>query len=284
VAGVKWIKLMVDVFDNQKIRQIESMPEGDGIIVVWFYILCLAGSVNDGGAIYLTRDVPYTEEMLATFMRRPLNLIKVALHTFERFGMIEIVDNVIHISNWAKYQNVDGMDKIRAQTRERVARHRAQKNLTASGEMQDVTPCNVTGNVTVTRCNETDIDIDKDIEIEQETDLEKESVDGAGAPTPARRKPRPERHKYGQYGWVMLTEEQHACLLSDLGAEELHRCIAYIDESAQSNGNKNKWRDWNLVIRRCAREGWGKNRRQNKPAKDTVDALSVLNRMLEEGP
>ena len=47
-------------------------------------------------------------------------------------------------------------------------------------------------------------------------------------------------------------------MISDLGEAELNRCIRYIDESAQSNGNRNKWKDWNLVIRRCHREGWGR--------------------------
>lgn len=81
------------------------------------------------------------------------------------------------------------------------------------------------------------------------------SVAAAKPPSPARR-------KYGTYGWVRLTDEEHSRLLSDLGEDELNRCIQYIDESAQGNGNKNKWRDWNLVLRRCAREGWGRNRQQ----------------------
>ena len=45
--------------------------------------------------------------------------------------------------------------------------------------------------------------------------------------------------------------------MADLGEKELMRCIAYVDESAQQTGNKNKWKDWNLVIRKCHREGWG---------------------------
>lgn len=65
------------------------------------------------------------------------------------------------------------------------------------------------------------------------------------------------RKKYGQYGWVKLTDEEYNRLLNDLGQAEVERCIAYIDESAQSTGNKNKWRDWNLVVRRCHRDGWG---------------------------
>lgn len=68
----------------------------------------------------------------------------------------------------------------------------------------------------------------------------------------------PAREKHGRYGWVRLTGEEHRRLLQELGAAELERCIGYIDELAQSTGNKNKWRDWNLVLRRCAREGWGK--------------------------
>jgi hypothetical protein len=66
--------------------------------------------------------------------------------------MIEIVDDVICVSNWEKYQNVEGMEKIKEQTRLRVAKHRERKKLEG----------NVTCNVTVTQSNATDIDIDKE--------------------------------------------------------------------------------------------------------------------------
>jgi len=63
--------------------------------------------------------------------------------------------------------------------------------------------------------------------------------------------------KRSNYGWVVLTDTEYARLLQDLGSDELSRCIDYIDESAQTTGNKNKWKDWNLVIRKCNREQWG---------------------------
>ena len=69
--------------------------------------------------------------------------------------------------------------------------------------------------------------------------------------------PKESAHARGQYGWVKLTDEQYAALLADLGQGELDRCIRYVDESAQQTGNKNKWKDWNLVVRKCHREGWG---------------------------
>lgn len=74
---------------------------------------------------------------------------------------------------------------------------------------------------------------------------------------PTRPKAKPERKQYGQYGWVKLSQEEYSRLSNDLGENEVKRCIAYLDESAQSTGNKNKWRDWNLVIRRCSRDRWG---------------------------
>lgn len=63
--------------------------------------------------------------------------------------------------------------------------------------------------------------------------------------------------KRGMYGWVRLTDGQYSKLVADFGEVEVRRAIAYVDESAQSNGNKNKWKDWNLVVRKCIRDGWG---------------------------
>lgn len=62
---------------------------------------------------------------------------------------------------------------------------------------------------------------------------------------------------FGQFGWVKLTQKEHSGLLRDLGEAELNRCIAYVDESAQATANKNGWKDWNLVLRKCHRDGWG---------------------------
>lgn len=154
MSEVKWIKIVTNIFDNKKIRIIESMPEGDSLIVVWLKLLILAGDVNDGGYVYFTKDIPYTDQMLSTLFNRPMATIQLALRTFEEFGMIEIFNDVIHVSNWERYQNVEGLERIREQTRVRVARFRENKRL----------QCNVTCNATVTDGNATDIDIDKEKE------------------------------------------------------------------------------------------------------------------------
>lgn len=105
--------------------------------------------------------------------------------------------------------------------------------------------------------NLADNDTDNDTDTDTDTDIIYPPIVPQGT-VAQRHKEKQERHKYGEYGWVQLTEEEYTRLLADLGEKELSRCIAYVDESAQSTGNKNKWRDWNLVIRKCARGGWGK--------------------------
>ena len=147
MADVKWIKIVTDLFDDEKILLIESLPEADSIIVIWFKLLCLAGKQNNSGVFVMANSLPYTDSMLATIFRRKESTVQLALKTFQQFGMIEIIENVITIPNWEKHQNIDQLEKLKAQTRERVAKHR---------EKQKLLSCNVTGNVTVTECNGTD--------------------------------------------------------------------------------------------------------------------------------
>lgn len=78
------------------------------------------------------------------------------------------------------------------------------------------------------------------------------------------------RHFVGQHGYVKLTDEEHARLIKDLGQSEAERVIAYVDESAAYTGNKNKWKDWNLVLRKASREGWGARSKKPKPT-DTFE-------------
>lgn len=165
MSEVQWIKIASSIFDNRKIRMIESMPDGYAIIIVWLKLLCLAGSINDMGMIYFTTEIPYTEQMLSTQFNMPLTTVQLALKTFEQFRMIETVDSMLHISNWERYQNIDAMEKLKADNRKRVAKFREKQKALQLAEGSNVTECNVTSNVTVTECNDTDKNkIRKDIE------------------------------------------------------------------------------------------------------------------------
>lgn len=137
MADVKWIKLATDIFDDEKILLIETMPESDAIIVIWLKLLTLAGKQNNSGVFIFADRIPYTDEMLASIFRRPLTTVRLALQTFEQFGMIEIIENTITIPNWEKHQSEDKLERMARQNRERVRRHREkQKLLVGSGTCQ----------------------------------------------------------------------------------------------------------------------------------------------------
>lgn len=235
MADVKWIKICTDIFDDEKMLLIESMPEADGIIVIWFKLLCMAGKQNNSGVFMLNDKIAYTDEMLATVFRRPLNTVRLALKTFEAYGMIEIVDNVVTIPNWEKHQSLDALEKAREKNRQKVAAYRQKQKLLASGE------CNVTVPVTVTKCNPIDRDID--IEIEEEKKERKKKNNGATASrfTPP------------------TFDEVKAYCSERKNNVDAQRFIDYYTANGWKVG-RNSMRDWKAAVRTWERSG------DNKPA------------------
>lgn len=217
MAEVKWIKILVDIFDDEAIKLIEQMPDGDTLLVIWFKLLAKAGKTNDGGLVYLKENIPYTDEILATVFNKPIATIRLAMQTFRNLGMVELTnEHQILITNWEKHQNIDGLAKVREQTRLRTQRSREkQKLLLENKEKCNATVAlhNATSNatvtdesVTVTKCNATDIDIevDKDKELDNTTTIT----------TTASENSEIEHSFYGEYCNVGLTKAQYGKLLA----------------------------------------------------------------------
>lgn len=140
MADVKWIKITTDIFDDEKMAIIDGLPEHDSIIVIWFKLLCLAGKQNNGGVFILNDKIAYTDEMLAAIFRRPLNTVRLALNTFEQFGMVEIINGAITIPNWGKHQSLDAYEKKKERDRIRIARKRAEQKALVAGMSPDMSP------------------------------------------------------------------------------------------------------------------------------------------------
>lgn len=130
-SDVKWIKITTDIFDDEKIRLIEAMPDAYAIITVWFKLLCLAGKQNNSGVFMMNDRIAYTDEMLATIFRMNKLTVSLALRTFEDFGMIEMVDNVITIPNWGKHQTLDAYERKKERDRLYQAEKRQKQRLLA---------------------------------------------------------------------------------------------------------------------------------------------------------
>ena len=129
-SDVKWIKITTDIFDDEKILLIESLPDAYAIIAVWFKLLCLAGKQNNSGVFMMGR-IPYTDKMLATIFRMRESIVTMALNTFEGFGMVELVDGVITIPNWSKHQSLDAYEKRKERDRLYQAERRSAQRALA---------------------------------------------------------------------------------------------------------------------------------------------------------
>ena len=159
---MKWLKLESAIYQNRKIKQIESLPDGYEIFSIWIKLLCLASIINDDGLVYFTKDIPYKAETLAVEFGNDAKIIENALTVFRLFGMIEYEGEYIIIKNWAEYQSNETEDKTREQTRSRVQKYRERQSAARDDEQNvNVTqnsvtsnaPCNVTSNADVTPCN-----------------------------------------------------------------------------------------------------------------------------------
>lgn len=235
MADVKWIKIVTDIFDDEKMLLIDALPERDGIIVIWFKLLCMAGKQNNGGVFIFNDKLAYTDEMLATIFRRPLNTVRLALQTFENFGMIEIVNDTITIPNWKKHQSLDKIEQARENTRKRVAAYRERQKQIAT---------NADCNVTETESNADRIRKDKDIDIEKEE--KKEIKKAASRFTPP------------------TVDEVQAYCRERGNSVDPQRFVDYYTANGWRVG-KNPMKDWKAAVRTWEKNGYSSGSRSQQP-------------------
>lgn len=235
MADVKWIKITTDVFDDEKILLIESLPEADSIIVIWFKLLCLAGKQNNSGVFLMGDKIAYTDKMLATIFRRKESTVQLALQTFEQFGMIELIDGVITIPNWGKHQSLDQLEHKKQYMKNYMRDYREKQKLLTS---KDNCKTNSKANV-----RQADKEEDKN-----KNRIDKNIIDESDDSSPAPAKKKPVKNKHGEYGNVKLTDSEFEKLASDHGEALRDKAISFLDEYIEEKGYKSK--SHNLAIRR----------------------------------
>jgi predicted phage replisome organizer len=240
MAEVKWIKLTTDMFDNRKIRHLRRLPEGNNIVLIWVMLLTMAGRCNSGGMIFLTENVPYTPKMLADELDFEENTVLLALDALERLDMILMDEGVFAIAGWEEYQNIDGMDKIREQNRDRKRLQRERQRQALLGDVsQD-------SHVTVTGCHALEEEIEKDKEKEKEyhsfiqSDAETAKLEYMNG-------------TLGE-GVVLMSEEQFNDLLDKLSLAELHKYFSVIVECEKNGRHYKKKSHYQAILDMAAKD------------------------------
>lgn len=240
MADVKWIKITTDIFDDEKILLIESLPDAYAIIVVWFKLLCLAGKQNNSGVFMMSNQIAYTDKMLATIFRMKETTVQLALKTFQEFGMIEVIEGVITIPNWSKHQSLDQLENRKEYMREYMANYREKQKQIACK-----TNSKVNSKVNVNSLEE---DIDKKEEIKNK----KEDI-----------------NKNKRFIKPSLDE-----IKSYIDENNLNVNAQYWFDYYESNGwrvGKNPMKDWKACIRRWNKTEMTDLKARRKPNEESIN-------------
>ncbi len=153
MSDVKWIKFKVGTFDGASFKRIKRAKLADGtsyrdrLTAIWFELMDLAGKTNDDGKLVdsqnleLPFDLENQYQDIAVMIDREPEEVKCAIAWFLKNKMIEIIDNVYCLANWAKYQSIKSLDDVREQNRIRNIAYRARKKekLLSNDVTHDVT-------------------------------------------------------------------------------------------------------------------------------------------------
>lgn len=256
MAGVEWVKITTDMFDNRKIKHLRRLPDGNNIVLIWVMLLTMAGRCNAGGMIFLTENIPYTPKMLADELDFEEATVVLALQALEQFEMIVTDSGYFRIAGWEEYQNIEGLDKIREQTRKRVAKYRerqAQKALPAGND---------TCNVTVTQGNAIEEEKEKDLDIRYKNNY-------MGDPADA-----PERKRYARKPFNPPTVEEVRAYCTERGNSVDPEAFIDFYESKGWMIGKNKMKDWKAAVRTWEqsdrRKGVKNGGGNRKPAENSI--------------
>ena len=235
MADVKWIKMIVGMFDGMSFKKIKRAKIGgesyrDKLTAVWFELLDLAGRCNHNGALVETDGIPFTDlGDIAAQIDREEDELELCMTFYLKERMITIVSDAYTITNWCVFQNVDGMEKIREQTRQRVAKCREKKRLTDG---------NAACNATVTDGNAPEEEGEEDKEIHSIILAKNENefpVNSTGFSTDFstfvdKREEQKRKLLGGELGKgvVFLSQEQMDDLLEKLSLEEFDHYVGVV--------------------------------------------------------
>lgn len=126
--SLRWLCLDSGFFDNAKVKVIRSGPDGERLLLTWIGLLCLAAKHGGDGQIMLSRNLPLDADTLALLLGEPVPVVTLALQTFARLDMIELVEaSAIRIVGWDEHQHTAGLQKSRERKRLRDQRYRERQ-------------------------------------------------------------------------------------------------------------------------------------------------------------
>lgn len=221
-----WLKLKTEFMNGEIVDFLMSQKNGANYVVL--YEMLAIKTMNTNGRLCSEIGeclIPFDPDKIQRECKWfDIDTIRVAMELYCKLGLIyKDKDNILQIAN---FNEIVGNETYWAKQK------RLQRQDECIGQSLDNVQHTLISNISTLNSN---------IYNNKEEQKEKEKE---------------EKHKYGEYGWVKLTNEQYSKLKTEFGEDYIDKVIKAVDEYSQSTGNKNKYKDWNLVIRKAIREKW----------------------------
>lgn len=167
-----WLKLKRDFFKRHDVRIIEAMPNGKDMVL--FYLKMLCESIDHGGRLRFSDEIPYTPEMLASITETEKDVAKQAMGVLESLGLLEELEDGTFFLTKAESMigNETDWARKKREYRESSKTDEGQKEDTARTSRGQTEDKSRTKKDNVRQ--EIESEIESDIEIESEKELEKE--------------------------------------------------------------------------------------------------------------
>lgn len=156
----KYVKFRIDMHEDTKFKIIDRMPKRDLIHYVWNRFVLLAGKVNKEGDLYMSKNIPYTVEILAIEFNRDIDEIKAALDVLIELEMMEFIeDRVYRVKNFAKHQNIKVKEKVEIKNKENEVNDMKNKMIENEAQAEELQnkACTVKNEETNDKVNKFDI-------------------------------------------------------------------------------------------------------------------------------
>ena len=96
------IRLPIGFFDSDKVRILYGQKNGASVILLYIMLVDFAAKSNRNGALYVAEGIPYDAEVIANVTRMDAAVVKSALESLQRFGLIRVDDDAISVVDFAR--------------------------------------------------------------------------------------------------------------------------------------------------------------------------------------
>ena len=241
-----WLKLPEGFFRQKEIKRLRKIAGGDTYTIIYLKML-LRSLANNGVLFFDGVENDFISELALDIDEDEEN-VAVTVQFLEKQGiLVEISETEYLLTSCA------GMVGSEAANAERMRQHRKKLKSSQCDGVASLGDSTVTNCDTCVITSDTEIDIEK--EIEKEIEIEKSKKTSTKQP----------KHRYGEYGRVLLTDEEYKKLAIGYGVPTRDSAINFLDAYIAEKEYKSK--SHYLAIRRwvidAVKERGTKNTKKN---------------------